>query len=264
MCMFKKMILPLLAFGALSTACNDIDGDERFIDLPPIESDRVVLLEDYTGQGCTNCPDAHEVMSQLQSQYPGQIVCVSIHSGDFAVPVTNTAYTGLKQPFGDGMGAYRHVDEYPSGVIDGNGPSLHTDWAAGMRKALEEKALCGITIGDFSYNADTRILSGTVTLMPGVSGTGNLGIWLIEDGIVARQVNHGKIIRDYVHNHVMRAYATASVWGDPVELTREEETVKGFSVEIDPSWKVENLAVAVFVTDASTGVYLQSAVADVR
>lgn len=260
---FKNTIFALLASGALLTSCNDIDSNDRFIDLPPIESDRVVLLEDYTGQNCTNCPDAHAVMEQLQEQYPGQVVCVSIHAGEFAIPVDYPLYTGLKQPFGDEMGSRRGVENYPSGVIDGSGPALHTDWAAYVRAARSKPALCEVTVDGFAYDADTRTLTGNVTLLPGVSGGANLGIWLLESNIVARQTNHGKIDRKYVHNHVMRAHISGSIWGDPVTLLRDEESVHEFSITLDPTWNAGNVSVAAFVTDAATGEYLQSAIAEV-
>lgn len=260
--------LSFIAAGAISlVACNDIDSDERFIDLPPIEGNRVVLLEDYTGQSCPNCPEGHRIVEQLEEQYPGSVVAVSIHAGEFAIPASNPTYVGLQQPFCDDMSKARGVETYPAGVIDGVGPKLHADWPAAVRGALLEPAFCDVTIGDFSFDEESRRLSGLVTLLPGKTVSANLGIWIIEDGIVARQYNVNgdhRWDRKYVHDHVLRAYATASVWGDPISLNRDEETTRDFSVAIDPKWEVSNLSVVVFVTDSSTGAYIQTAKAHVN
>lgn len=258
---FKKKYLPIMAAMAVSVAaCNDIDSDERFIELPPIEGNRVVLIEDYTGQGCPNCPKGQRIIKQLEGQYPGKVVAVSIHAGEFAI----SAPRGLKPDFGDAMSSARGVSIYPSGIIDGVGPIAETDnWAAAVREAMSNPALCEISIGDFSFSEDSRQLSGTVTILPGGKFVAaNLGIWILESGIVARQYNvddNHKWDMSYVHDHVMRAYATSSVWGDAISLTRDEEATRNFSVTLDPTWNVENISVVAFVTDASTGEYLQTA-----
>ena len=57
------MLFAIAAASIGIIGCNDIDSDERFIELPPIEGNRVVLLEDYTGQSCPNCPEGHRVIS---------------------------------------------------------------------------------------------------------------------------------------------------------------------------------------------------------
>ncbi|MDE5625446.1 MAG: Omp28 family outer membrane lipoprotein [Muribaculaceae bacterium] len=264
----SSKISMLLAIAAVTLpGCNDIDSEERFIELPPIEGNRVVLLEDYTGQSCPNCPEGHRVIEQLVEQYPGKVVAVSIHAGAFAIPATNPTYVGLKPAFGDAMSADRGVSEYPAGVVDGQGPSLHANWPTAVRDALQVAALCEIEIDGFSYDEATRNLGGTVTVLPGKSASAAIGIWIIEDGIVARQYNvngDNTWDRNYVHDHVLRSYATNSVWGDPVTLVRDEESSRDFSVILDSTWNVDNISVVAFVTDMATGEYLQTAYAHVN
>lgn len=264
----SSKISMLLAMAAvILPGCNDIDSEERFIELSPIEGNRVVLLEDYTGQGCPNCPEGHRVIEQLVEQYPGKVMAVSIHAGEFAISATTPNYVGLKPAFGDAMSADRGVSEYPAGVIDGQGPSLHANWPTAVRDALQVAALCEIEIDGFSYDEATRNLGATVTVLPGKSASAALGIWIIEDGIVARQYNvngDNKWDRNYVHDHVLRSYATNSVWGDPVTLVRDEESSRDFSVILDPTWNVDNISVVAFVTDMGTGEYLQTAYAHVN
>ena len=69
----KKSILGIaavasvLAFGF--TACDELDENERFVEMPAQESKRNVLVEEFTGQKCTNCPDAHKALAALSEQY---------------------------------------------------------------------------------------------------------------------------------------------------------------------------------------------------
>lgn len=258
-----KYILP--ASACFLAACNDIDEAGRFIDLPPITSDRVVLIEDFTGQRCKNCPDAHVIISQLEAQYPGQVVSVAVHAGGFSVPVTNTAYEGLRQPFGDDMASHRSVTEYPSGIIDGKGPLLHTDWAAAVYDALKVPALSELSVGEIVIDYNEHTLSGVVKMMPGVSADALLGIWILENGIVTRQTdNTGKWIREYEHNHVLRTYVGSSPWGEPVHLERDIESQHSFSVTLDAGWETDNIQVVAFLTDIKTGEYLQTTIASVK
>jgi len=38
------------------------------------------LIEDFTGQGCTNCPTVHTTIQNLENTYPGQINGISSDS----------------------------------------------------------------------------------------------------------------------------------------------------------------------------------------
>lgn len=262
----KKNILykSLSAALLLSMAsCNDIDTEERFIELPPIEGDRVVLIEDYTGQGCPNCPEGHRALEQFEQQYPGKVITVSIHAGEFAIPATETRYVGLMPDFAEGMKNDRGVETYPTVIIDGAlNDGRPATWAAPVRDALAVAATCDIDIADLVFDPSTRRLTGNVILTSGKSAAGTVGIWILEDGIVARQYNVNddhKWDRNYVHDNILRGYATTSPWGDPVTLTREEPTTRAFATVLDTSWKPENISVVVFVTDMSSGAYLQAA-----
>ena len=62
----KKIHLSLILL--LLTACSNIGEDERLIYVKPEPAKRVVLLEDFTGQRCVNCPKGTEVIEQLQQE----------------------------------------------------------------------------------------------------------------------------------------------------------------------------------------------------
>lgn len=258
-----KLILPCAFAGALLSGCNDIAPDDRFINVPPVEGDRVVILEDYTGQKCPNCPDGARIIEQLKEQYGDRFIPISIHAGDFAVSVSYNRYLGLMQPFGNDMVRTRQVETYPTGVIDGGSPMDRSEWAAQVREAMAIPSTCDITIENIEFSDEDRILSGEVHLLPGTSCSGLLGIWLIEDGIVARQYNvngDNTWTMDYVHDHVMRAYFGQDPFGNAVALSRDQTNVTSFNFPVDETWNPVNLSVVAFVKDSATGAYMQSAI----
>ena len=79
----------------LLVGCDRISEDERLIYEKPEPAQRVVLLEDFTGQRCTNCPKATEVIAQLQETYGDALVAVGIHGGPLAF-AGNAKVIGLK------------------------------------------------------------------------------------------------------------------------------------------------------------------------
>ena len=77
------------AFVALATlaGCDEVDEQDRFISMGDVEVKRNVLLEDFTGQDCSNCPTAHEVVASLKEQYGDAVVAVAVHATSvFGIP----------------------------------------------------------------------------------------------------------------------------------------------------------------------------------
>ena len=80
----KYMIL-LATAALLMTACDNVSLDERLTYIEPPEAGRAVLIEDFTGQYCVNCPRATEEIERLVEEYGDSVViAVAIHSGPFS------------------------------------------------------------------------------------------------------------------------------------------------------------------------------------
>ena len=72
-----------------------------------------------------------------------------------------------------------------------------------------------------------------------------LTVYITEDGVVARQLNQGRWIPNYVHNGVMR-YALNSVLGN--DLNRNGDTYENvFNIIIPEAWNADNLNVVAFI-----------------
>ena len=82
----KKTVYIILACVALMLiSCDEVSRDDRLTFVEPPEAGRAVLIEDYTGQYCVNCPRATEEIERLVEQYGDSVViAVAIHSGPFS------------------------------------------------------------------------------------------------------------------------------------------------------------------------------------
>ena len=62
--------MSLMAAFALTalTACDTVEENERWGEEVPVEFRKKVLVEDFTGQNCPNCPLATNLLKNLMSR----------------------------------------------------------------------------------------------------------------------------------------------------------------------------------------------------
>ena len=248
----KKNIFFLLFSLPLLFSCSDVIPEgERYEELPPVEARRNILIEDFTGQTCSNCPDAHQVISDLQTLYGEHVIAVAIHAGHFGIAEgSNPNFVGLMQSEGNTYATYWGVETYPAGIINRTSGLLkHTEWAAYARQALEEEAMIDIQLDCKVTEDSTRIYINTV-ISSNMEMKGNkLQLWITESNINAVQQHGGTLNRNYLHNHVYRA-SVNGLWG-------EEANIPYSNVHYIPlreNWDIENLSVVAFVYNDTDGV----------
>lgn len=240
----------------LAASCSHISEDERFIYVKPAQAARCILIEDFTGQRCVNCPAATAEISKLQQQYGADtIIAVGIHSGPLGF-AGNATSIGLMTETGNEYYSYWQVEYQPAGVINRNGGVLpYTDWQAKVYSELQKPATLSLVVSN-SYDATDRNLGIQVHAM-GTDGDtdGYLQLWLVEDGITALQLRYNNITdassgqitdREYLHQHVFRT-AVNGTWGDAFVIHEGEEKDFSFSYLIPEAWNADKLAVIAFV-----------------
>ncbi|MDE6271345.1 MAG: Omp28 family outer membrane lipoprotein [Muribaculaceae bacterium] len=251
--MTRKIVFSL-ALGAALAACDSIPADDRYIEVEAVKVERTVLLEDFTGQNCVNCPSAHTIIEALEEQYAGHLVAVSIHAGVFGISADNKRYTGLMQEEGNVYNDRYGIDEYPKGVVDGHTPPINADqWAAAVYTDIQQTTPLSITL-DAAVGDDGELdIDCTLSVTEDVDGT--LYVWLTESGIVARQEDKdlGRI-PDYVHNNVFRACVNG-VDGEGVALRIGEPHSVSYTLPVKNTdtekWNPANMAAVAFVKNAS-------------
>lgn len=255
----KKYIFGLSLFLPLLFSCSDmIPADERYEELPQVEAKRRILIEDFTGQFCSNCPEAHKVIHNLQQQYADGVIAVAIHAGNFGIAEgSNAKITGLMQPEGDTYAAHWGVSAYPSGLINrASGLLKHTDWATYVRDALVQDAVMDIAL-NCKVSDDSTMLTIDTEINSNVDVDAKLQLWVTESGITAVQQNGGTLDADYTHNHVYRA-SVNGLWGEDIRLNGYIPYGSAHQIAVRDNWDVENLSVVAFVYNDAKGV-LQAA-----
>lgn len=244
-----------ISLALLTASCDNISENDRYIKVEATKAERTVLLEDFTGQNCVNCPAAHRTIEALEQQYGSHLIAVSIHAGHFGIPADNKRYTGLMQPEGRIYNDRYGIEDYPSGIIDGKIPVLNPDqWATAVYDDLSVKTPLMIDI-HADLDRDTNLISIDCSLSTSESLGGKLIVWIIESGIVARQedINEGRI-HDYIHNNVFRACVNG-VDGNNVTVQPGSSLDLNYSIPLKDTstekWIPENLAVVAFLSDAS-------------
>lgn len=269
--------LPVLAFFA----CDEVDENNRFIEVEAVKMERTVLLEDYTGQDCVNCPAAHDDIVKTHELYGDAVIPVAIHGGTFEISTDDTefddaeAYTGWVGLANDEGRAYasklKNDAVRPLFVFNRNGKEyapVEGDWQEALRKQLEKPTTFSVDV-EAIVNAQTNNIEVTTKLATSELSTQKvkLQLWVLEDGIVARQKKiDSKPINDYVHNHVFRA-AVNGVDGEivTIEPTADAEFEHHIALRFDAKerWNPSNLSIVAFLFTDADGV-LQAAKTKVK
>ena len=241
-----KYFCPLILVVTLLLSCSQIDEDNRLIEVPHAKISRAVLVEDFTGQRCVNCPNAATEIERLQEEYGREnVIAVAIHSGPLAFYSTDKVL-GLRTSLGDVYYDYWRVEAEPSGLIDRNGGVMLLDkWASKIYQELQLDAPVELTAK--AQISDNGLIEIGIEYLTVEDFTGKLQVWITEDGIIAPQMlPDGTLNKDYVHNHVLRS-AVNGTWGDDVVWTSGEQGSISFPVQPQKDWNPQNLFVVVFV-----------------
>jgi len=237
--------------ATILAACSNISEDDRLIYVKPADAQRKVLIEDFTGQRCKNCPNAADKIEQLKKEYGEEnIIAVGIHSGPLAV-YSREKILGLRTEEGDVYYDHWGVKEEPTGYINRTGAISNIDqWGKLVREAIQQPTPVTMNIyGEYSLK-DRKIVINVWTLTNKALDA-KLQVWITESGITAQQaMPDGSNNPDYVHNHVFRASVNGT-WGTDLHLDEGENKTQTFTFQVPEEWDMENLNVVAFVYDSS-------------
>lgn len=262
----KKILYMALAtaFIGLASCDDDFDGDNRYMTNPnPPQVDTTgyvkrVLVEDFTGQRCVNCPDAAQMLSGLKEEtYGDRMILVAMHAGGLSLgtplhnDVAQTYMTAL------GMGANN-----PAISIDRvyNDDGVYSNWPNAIASRAAASTPCEVK--PFVSMGSDRSVSvlAQVSFSSAVSDSIGVQHWLVEDSIVGFQITHEGSNMEYVHNHVFRDCLYDDIWGMPLPTTDGGDYLAGQSYMspatagyiIPDDWDIDNLNIVSFVFRYST------------
>lgn len=276
----KKFIFIYLVFTALLIqSCNKIDEPYTTPVAAKNWYGRKILLEDYSGHACVNCPRAANVAKILEKSYGEEIVVMTVHVGFFAEPSVSD---GLPEDFrtaaGNAWGSKFNIgSNLPQGMINRVGyPSSHiipdAAWASKISDVIMQLPYVSIEFENNNYTTIDSTLRGNlkIKMLKLNNYKLNVQICITEDSIIAPQKNSTStgdpnqpaFIPYYVHNHLLRGAVNGS-WGEQITQGLNynlvgTEIVKPYIYTFPKTnWNVKNCHLIAFVYDAITYEVLQ-------
>lgn len=261
------LLLPLLS------ACSEIgphinfDDNSGVADSVAIDEgqNKMVLLEIFTGTSCPNCPKGRAIADNLLAAHAGSIQVVEVHQGPLAHPA-QSGDPDLRASDGNDLASYLGPPPYwPVGAVDriayevspGN-PQLLVDrslWTSLVASAMD--SLLPVAMGaTLHYDEGQRRLRATIGLkfLQAVNGALNLTVMLVEDSIVAAQLDGTTLITDYVHHDVLRDIITP-VTGTAVggsKMAGETWYWSFADYELPPDWQARHCRLVAAVARAGS------------
>ncbi len=257
----KQLLIPLSLLAWLFiSSCDLIDtplkedsgkcGNE---DLPvPI---RKILLEDFTGHKCVNCPDAAAKTEELKALYCDHIIPLSVHAGYFAKPFEPDYPEDFRTEEGETFSDFYNVNVFPSGLINRRSYNnstviLFSNWAAAVDTLLTEAPELNLSLSakydDTNQNININL---KLSFLKNISESLNLCMLVAEDSIIAPQLSSSGRIENYVHRHVLRQYINGT-WGEIIAENggQVQETIsKQIDFKPDTTWNIEELEIIAYV-----------------
>ena len=250
------------------TSCDIVEGP-YLIDgnTNPVDTNafvKKVLIEDFTGHRCPNCPSAAEELAALQDFYGDRVIGIAIHPSSQAFstpsPLTSSSYTyDFRTEFGDNIDNIFEITTVglPRGMVNRTG--FDTDhqlgkdeWSSVVQTELVKAPIFGITI-----SSDISSGNGTISITAEALTNINLDkiqeladykivVCLTENNIVQWQKDNTLgDIENYEHNHVLRvmlnttfgesignSFVDGDIWEKdyPVDITILENANENYSL----------------------------------
>lgn len=240
--------LILMSAGMLSS-CDDVKEEDRLIPVEKPDIARKVLIQEFTGINCVNCPTGAAMIHTIQENYPESVIAVGLHPG-------GTGFSGPIGPFNLNTDLSRAYYDYykpagfPAAVIDGESPLTNVSlWSANVYNQLSVPAPGEIFLFP-RYDEDTRtlIVEYSVLFNEAYGKALNFNLWVVENAIVGPQKSGSTLIWKYEHNHVFRGSMTGD-WGIKIgDSFKMNETAEGeLTMMLDDNWIPENCQIVAFL-----------------
>lgn len=241
-------------------------------------TDRNILLEDYTGHFCTSCPAAADSAKSIEDANPNRVFVASLHASgsgffqrteppEFTVDYTTTAGTAY-------CNEIPNMGGNPTGTINRlNGSPLFNshwylpeDWRGAVNNELANAPLLANIQLEYNYYEQTNGLFIHIEseLKSNLSGIYNLVIYLIRETCVSAQEFSTGVDHHY-HHHAVLSDNINGTWGTSIvngNATNGDKFYNDFSYQLpDPStdstYNVDNLSLITYLCDRNSFEIIQ-------
>jgi len=282
-----KSLVPLCAAAALLAACDYVSVPQQ-VGGPTGPSGgngvaKRVLVEDYTGHFCNNCPRAAEEIHTLEAQYDSLIIPIAVHVGNFAWPASlyglpngapsNSFPMDFRTPEGNDWETFFQPFAFPVGMINRyDYPNNHMltveNWGGLVAQELAKPATADIRISH-TYNPTTRMLDVTISgeMLRDTSGTFFMKTVITEDSVYEWQLDSelNPEYAPYYHSHMLRGAVDnpGSGWGDTAVagiISAQTAFTRTYNnYQVNAAWNDTHCDIVTFIYDNNSKQVLQAA-----
>jgi Outer membrane protein Omp28 len=252
----ENKILIITFLSILNIGCKEIEPT-----IPSLSStlggERNVLIEEFTGVRCVNCPDGSAEIENIRARFPDRVVAVSIHAGFFANP-----YPENRSDFRTNVGTPLEIllespQGYPSAVVNRKkftgqaGLQVgQSSWASLIESELRQNPVLKLFFIK-NYNPNTRELDVKVRINSTQNVATNdlrLTLLITENNVLDAQLTSNGKKLDYNHKHILRKIVT-NFDGNVLEnLSTGNMIEKSFNLTLPVVWKSNNCNIIAFVS----------------
>ena len=282
-----RKYITLLSIILIITSC-DVEEGPFINDYDSyVNPDKKVLIEDFTGHLCPNCPDAARELDAIHDIYGDQIIGIALHvTKSFARPYSASQAPAFQYDFrthwGDYWDAFYGISDagLPRGMINriGYQDESHKlgkdEWATTVANELKKEIDFKIYI-----SSDEASISITSEAQNNINADYNLVVCLTESNIINWQKDGQENVENYEHNHVLRTVlldevlsnSTNYVAGQQIEKTINCDlaTLEQFNIDYSTNniaelgngnaggWNANNMSVITYIYNSNTKEIVQ-------
>ena len=241
---------------------------------------QMIVIEDFTGHRCPNCPRATDLAKLIIDDNPNNVMLVALHNSDnFSKPKEPDFTANYETETGENLRLAFDLNAFPIGMInridfDGNdvrGIAIDL-WQDKINQLLNDSEYMSPSLEiDFMtvYNTENRLLRifPEVSVKEAISGEVYLAVYVLENGIISPQEDNRKnppVIQDYEHNHLLRAGFEQNDIGtkifenpQPGELYANDSLATA-DIIINEEWNADSLEVVVYAYNRDTRSIIQA------
>jgi len=278
---FQIFLSFIFVLSLTHTSCTKIDApytiiqhhhiSDTIMSWDTIPAVRKVLLEDYTGHKCVNCPEAALTAKTLEEQYEGRLLVMAVHAGFYALPGSGEYALDLRTTYGNEWNNEFGFVSYPNGMVNRKifessrvlGPGK---WASSVSQIIDQQPDAQMMITN-QYNDGTKKIQTTVynRFINEMPGNYTLTVCILEDSITGAQKNNNPNIGpvpdwyDYIFNEVLKSSLNGSYGEDLVTDPNPEVTYMAkYETLLAEGLNANNCWILAFISDKSTREIIQA------
>ncbi|HPR57604.1 MAG TPA: Omp28-related outer membrane protein [Bacteroidales bacterium] len=210
-----------------------------------------VLLEDFTGHKCVNCPSAAKMLHEMIAEHQPRLISYAVHAGSFAEPVPDSPFENdLRSSLSETLFTDFGIFANPVALIDriefnGLRQIFTTDWNVVVEQQLQSDNSATMKIKNTYFPKLNIVVTDVeVDFLNNLEGQYNLVVYVVEDHIVSPQMNNDPTIGpdtllNFEHHNVLRA-AISSNYGDPINpggnIIAGSAFSKRYSYQLNEEW----------------------------